>query len=103
MSSTTDFLVLFSLSLETYILFVLCVIGGYSKYPIICGCGKFIKNRYVSCYHHKTCRIVKDKTHEDVEREIMYDMANVRLSKLESEFKSIWVSRYGSLTHCAIK
>ena len=47
--------------------------------------------------------MINDKTPEDVERDIMYDMANVRLSKLESEFKSIWVSRYGSLTHCAIK
>ena len=103
MSSTIDVLVLFSLRLETYISFVLCVIGGYSKYPIICGCGKFIKNRSNSNYHHKTCRIVKDKTPEDVERDIMYDVANVRLSKLEIECKSLWVSHYGSLTHCPIK
>ena len=37
----------------------------YSKYPLVCACGVYLKNKYAACRHYKFCdkkAEAKDKT-----------------------------------------
>ena len=43
------------------------------------------------------------KTKDCVTTELVFDMANVQLSKIEDNFRNDWAKRFGSVTNCPIK
>ena len=43
------------------------------------------------------------KTKDSVTTEVVFDMANMRLSEIEDSFRNDWAKRYGSVTNCPIK
>jgi hypothetical protein len=43
------------------------------------------------------------KTAGDIDTDIMYDVAIMRISKMEDNFRNIWWVRFGTFDKCPIK
>ena len=57
---------------------------------MICVCGKFIATKYIMYKHKKLthCTNNQIKTKKDMDRELEFDFAMIKLSNFEMEFKS---------------
>lgn len=84
--------------------FCLLLLPVNSKFPYYCGCGYFIKYKTLGHHHRKTCSMLPaPKTKACVTTELVFDMANIQLSKIEDNFRNEWAKRFGSVTNCPIK
>ena len=84
--------------------FCLLLLPVNSKFPYFCGCGYFIKYKEAKYYHRKKCSLRPTiKTKDSVTIDVVFDLANMRLSEIEDNFRNDWAKRFGSVTNCPIK
>ena len=84
--------------------FCLLLLPVNSKFPYYCGCGFFIRSKFSLYKHRKRCSMPPaPKTKACITTELVFEMANMQLSKIEDSFRNEWSKRFGSVTNCPIK
>ena len=69
-----------------------------------CGCRTFLKNKLSAHRHRKTCKegpAIRDK--KAVTEELVFEMANLKLDKIQGDFKNDWFARFGTLDNFPLK
>ena len=70
-------------------------IPRWSKYPLECACGEFLKNKFSAMRHYKICfNKFEPKSQTSIDKDSMYDAANLKLDAIERDLKCLWLSKY---------